>query len=252
MLRNSSFLFDEKEIPLLELNFGFLEQNLKEGLLFQRVEKWPKLLGLKQKQSKVPSVETDFGEVDRIFEADAKRTFGREDNRKKLENLLYHLSKQFNDYHQGLSYVTSFLLLVFEEETVEQIITHLNTDEKFIPGYWKAEPVEFATDAYVFQNLLEHFHFKVASHLKSNTISPHIFCSKWWLGLCVHLLPFEVLFDFFEQFFESGNIFLFKFGLSLMSHLEEELLKKNDPGEILSLLRLEKKRSEKQFGKINS
>jgi hypothetical protein len=48
----------------------------------------------------------------------------------------------------------SFLLLVLDEAQAFAILEKLNADEKYIPGYWRAEAVALTTDAFVFNELL--------------------------------------------------------------------------------------------------
>ena len=156
MLRNETFWGSEKEAPLLKLNRGYLQS--QGDLLYPRVNSWLKQSGV-----------TDYGTVslvevanpDRIFVADAERTFRDDVNRARFVRLLAHLAKEFGDYAQGLSYVASFLSLTMPESEVVALITQLNNDEKYVPGYWKHEAIKFATDAYVFQELANKFVPKV-------------------------------------------------------------------------------------------
>jgi hypothetical protein len=239
MLKADTFWEYEREAPLLNLNKGFLEQ---EGeLLFDRVAAWPTLAGVDSSTINgvsIPAVE----KPDRIFIADAERTFRHKENQDKFVRLLAYLDSKFGDYAQGLGYVSSFLLLTIEEANAIALLSHLNSSKRYIPGYWKHEAVAFATDAYVFQELVGKFFPQVAAHLQKNTIDPATYCQKWFVGLCVHVLPFEVLFHFFEKFFAGGFEFLMKFGLSLIKHLETQLLAiNNNPASIFALLRLDPK-----------
>lgn len=71
-------------------------------------------------------------------------------------------------------------------------------------------------------------------------MDPSSFCQKWFVGLCVHVLPFEYLFQYFEGFLEGGHKFLFQFGLSLIHQLQDKLLAlHNNHSVTLGLLRLD-------------
>jgi hypothetical protein len=235
MIRLEDFWKHERNAPLLDLNQGFIE-NLGDGV-FERTGKWPSMLGI----SEVAQITYADDEPERIFILDAERTFFGPENRKRLVRILTHLSKKFADYHQALSYVTSFLLLTLDEHTTAAMLSHINSHPKFIPGYWRAEAVAFATDAYVFEGLLMKTHPEVAQHLQKNSVQPHTYCQKWFVGLCVNVLPYDALFHFFEAFFDQGFVFLMKFGLSLVEHIKEPLLNAKDPSTIFALLRLDPK-----------
>jgi hypothetical protein len=136
--------------------------------------------------------------------------------------------------------VASFLSLTLSESEVVALLTELNNNEKYVPGYWKHEASKFATDAYVLQELANKFVPKVSEHLQKNFVDPSSYCQKWFVGLCVHVLPFEYLFQFFEGFLVGGYKFLMQFGLSLLHHLEDKLLAvHNNPSVTFGLLRLD-------------
>jgi hypothetical protein len=248
MLRLDTFWGYEKDAPLLKLNRGYLQKNGDD--LFPRVAKWPALAGVPEGSEKVVLVSVD--KPDRIFVADAERTFRHDDNRAEFVKLLAHLSSSFGDYAQGLSYVASFLRLFLDDATVVPLLQHLNAQERFVPGYWKHEAIKFATDAYVFQDLITRFLPKVAEHLKKNGVDPSVYCQKWFVGLCVHVLPFEYLFPYFEGFLEGGYQYSFKWGLSLINQLQDQLLKTNDPSTLFGLLRLDSKfiAHDEEFNKL--
>jgi hypothetical protein len=48
------------------------------------------------------------------------------------------------------------------ESEVVALLTELNDNERYVPGYWKHEAFKFATDAYVFQELATVFEPKVS------------------------------------------------------------------------------------------
>jgi len=200
MLREENFWIEEKLAPLLSLNNKFIEKGEKTSELFQRVSRWRSVANPNLKtHSKVKIVEPS-----RIIKCDAERTFKSEANREKLCSCLAYLGDCFGDYHQGLSYVTSFLLLTLPEEEVITILLYLNEDQKYVPGYWRAEAIAFATDAHVFESLLRERYSKVAEHLSTHCILPETFCQKWFIGLCVHVLSFDALFIFFRTILGKG------------------------------------------------
>ena len=75
-----------------------------------------------------------------------------------------------------------------------------------IRSFWHHEPIAFATDAYVFDHLLSRHLPDVHSRLASAALFPETYCQKWFVGLCVHVLPFSALLDFFDAFFKHGKM----------------------------------------------
>ena len=70
---------------------------------------------------------------------------------------------------------------------------------------------------------------------------PEAYASKWFIGLCVHVLPFEALIAYVEGFLSEGFPFLFKFALALVEAVSPKLLacRPTDVNIILELLRLD-------------
>eukprot|EP00696_Hemimastix_kukwesjijk_P004282 gnl/Hemi2/15285_TR5150_c0_g1_i1.p1 gnl/Hemi2/15285_TR5150_c0_g1~~gnl/Hemi2/15285_TR5150_c0_g1_i1.p1 ORF type:complete len:371 (-),score=142.88 gnl/Hemi2/15285_TR5150_c0_g1_i1:67-1116(-) len=231
MIRDAEFWKQEHGAPLLSLDRGFSEAN-KEAIL-ERCGKWPSLVGI----TSPPALDLSQVPTERIFRADAERTFIAETNRARLQRLLTALTARLGgEYDQGLGFATSFLLLTQDEPTIAAIVHHLS--ENVIPGYWSGNALGFVRDAYVFEGLVARFHPEVAAHIGRLNIVPIAYAPKWFMGLCVHVLPFEGLFDFFEEFLRGGFNFLMRFGLALVGHLSERLLAAPDHASVLSLLRL--------------
>eukprot|EP01114_Cavostelium_apophysatum_P017182 TRINITY_DN5041_c0_g1_i1.p1 TRINITY_DN5041_c0_g1~~TRINITY_DN5041_c0_g1_i1.p1 ORF type:complete len:368 (+),score=89.70 TRINITY_DN5041_c0_g1_i1:1302-2405(+) len=247
MLRNPDFWKHEGDAPLLTKNRGFINRDSTDQLL-ERAAKWPSLLPLDSAPApKVPFEKYSIeGEPDRVVIKDAERTFFGDEHRKHLIRVLSYLRSEFGDYAQGASYVTSFLMLFLDVDVVVKIMLLLNQNQRYLPGYWKAEAVAFATDAFVFERMLSDFNPAVQKHLVEKFVFPNTYVQKWFVGLGIHVLPFEALFDFFEEFFASGYPFLFRFGLSLVDKVQEPLLKAKEAAKIFSLLRLDDRAEEDQ------
>lgn len=238
MFKNSEFFTVEQEAPLLRLDNGFLEgQKDNTEAILSRVATWPKLIGV---EDKVQSINWPEVQPDRIQVHDAERTFSGDENRKKLARFLALLASTFGDYHQGLSYTTSFLLLTVEEPEAFAILNKMNYDEFYVPGYWKHEAVGFSTDAHVFDKLMSQHFPDIHAHLVRSTIQPDTYVQKWFVGMCVHVLPFQPLFSFFEKFMQGGYRFLMRFGLALVEQMKDRLVKTTDPSQLFGLLRLDK------------
>lgn len=228
MLRRADFWKEEKEAPLLRLNRSFLPSpeilaQIKEG----------------------DEQDEHLGNLDheRIIRLDAERTFLGVGQRTTLMNVLSFLQHEFDSYHQAMSYVAGFLLLTRSPMKVIETMRQLH--RTVLVGYWKEEPIAFATDAYVFDYLLADHLPDVHQHLSKNYILPETYVQKWFTTLCVGVLPFKALFLFFDTFLQRSasssppNVFLFQFALSLMKHIRERLLQTKSVAVIYQHLRLD-------------
>jgi len=177
----------------------------------------------------------------RIFLRDAERTFQDEGHREAFMDMLKRVWPENRDYHQGLGYVSSLLMLLFDSKTTLGILLKLSREPKYTPGYWRAAPEPFVRDAMVYGRLVQEFEPEVAALLQQACVVPEAYASKWFVGLCVHVLPYEALFDFLEGFLREGYMFLFKFSIALVQATKAKLLsfKPTDVNLILEVLRLD-------------
>ena len=178
--------------------------------------------------------------VHRIF-CDAERTFQDASHRERMMALLRRVWPENRDYHQGLGYVSSLLMLLFDADTTARILLRLTREERYTPGYWRAAPEPYVRDAMVYARLVAERYPAVDALLTSACVVPESYASKWFIGLCVHVLPYAALFDFVEAFLAEGHIFLFKFALALVGATSEKLLacKPTDVNLIFEILRLD-------------
>lgn len=150
--------------------------------------------------------------------------------------MLSSLWPELLDYHQGLGFVASFLLLLLPAEDVLRLCVGLH--RLYVQGYFKAAPVAYVRDARVMQKLVDERMPRLGVHLKELACA-EAYASKWFVGLNVHVLTFEALFDFFEALLETGDVFLFQFAIALLQNCEEELLASANAAEALEILRLD-------------
>ena len=233
--------FWEKEsgAPLLRRNAGFFTSAGIPDALRQRLATWPALAGISN--AAVAAGVCDDEAAFRIFLRDAERTFQDEGHRQAFMELLKSVWPENRDYHQGLGYVCSLLMLVFDTDTTQAILLQLSRAPKYTPGYWRAAPEPYVRDAMVYARLVQEREPEVAQLLQAACVVPEAYASKWFIGLCVHVLPFHALFDYVEAFLKEGYVYLFKFALALVAATKERLLtfKPTDVNKILEVLRLD-------------
>jgi len=172
----------------------------------------------------------------RIFRADANRTYRSEPNRSLCIKVLSFSQSKIGDYQQSLGYVAGLMLLFFDPATVFKVLTLLNDSPKYLPGYWRGEATACAVDGYVCFNLLRQ---PVKDKLLQVGILPETFVQKWFSGLCIHHLPYHLLFLFLDRFFKDGNRYLFQFFLAFFEQFEEDIMNVASTAEGNLLIRLE-------------
>jgi hypothetical protein len=57
--------------------------------------------------------------------------------------------------------------------------------------------------------------------------------------MCIHVLPYDALFEIFDLVFQHGTRFMFKFGLSLVDHIFDNIKTRTDATTIFAYLRLD-------------
>jgi len=222
LLQLPGFWAKESGAPLLGRNAGFLtpEGGIPESWR-ERVAKWPELCGAGEAET--PTGACDDEGALRIFEKDADRTFVDATHKQLYINLLMRVWPENRDYNQGLGYTCSLLMLLFDEDTIVRLLTAFTRSDKYTPGYWRAAPDAYVRDAKVYGRLLQEREPDTAALLM--VCVPESYASKWFNGLCLHVLPYEALFAYIEQFILEGHVFLFKFALALIARIKPGLLK---------------------------
>lgn len=230
---------------LLTKNFGFLEKTGKEALR-ARMEKW--VDGAKFYKATpidyVPIVDRDE-EIVRVIIKDSVRTFFHDDHRAKFEEYLYAMRMEFGDYGQAMSYVAGICLLTLDEQETAAILRRCV--KEFIGGHWSAEAVGFATNAWLWEAMLKKIHPDIAKHFDKLNFWPDTFLQKLFSGLGVHVLRFEELFPFLDEFFQGGLKWLFKYAFAIVEHFRDQILKVTAPeqiNELYEIMRLDSRASE--------
>lgn len=234
--------------------------------------RWEELCGSAEEEP-LPGGCTDAAAL-RIFERDAERTFMTTEHRASMIGALKRFWPENRDYHQvraracgtaggaaratradcraplpphtlsgpqGLGYVYSFVRLTLPPDAALRLVLRLNRSERHLAGYWYAAPQAYVRDAMVYSKLAaEHFP-EVAALLSQAGVAAEAYVSKWFVGLCLHVLPFRALFAFYSKLLEQGAPFLFKFALSLLRHTSGALLAcaPTDASSIFAILRLD-------------
>lgn len=240
-LSEESFWEEEGGSALLQTNtHAFVSGHATE--LVQRVQGWAALCGASDKD--VPEFEVDVDAATHVFKMDADRTFKSPARRRRFIRVLLLAQKRHGDYHQAMGFVISFLMLFLDDNEILKIVYTLNDEPKYNPGYWKASPAAFKRDAEVYWQLLNEdpVTAPVAAHVTKCGVVPEAYCQKYFVGLCVHLLPYSTLMTFIESYLVHGWEFLFKFAITVFRSLAPRILASTTAG-IFELMRLDPKQT---------
>ncbi|KAL8443682.1 hypothetical protein Emag_005855 [Eimeria magna] len=239
MIGTSEFWEKEREAPLLNRNADFFRPEAADELL-ERAQRLLRLLDERSGDNCIePQIlrpDCDDPAAQRIFKLDAERTFKSEQFRQQLIEVLSSLWPELGDYHQGLGFVASFLLLVLPPTDALRVCVGLH--RQYLQGYFKAAPVAYVRDARVLQKMMDRRVPEVGRHLKELACA-EAYSSKWFVGLNVHVLTFEALFEFMEALLETGDSFLFQFALALVDNCKADLLASSNAADVLEILRLD-------------
>ncbi|KAF4715618.1 Rab GTPase-activating protein 1 [Perkinsus olseni] len=260
MIRTENFFEDEKSSPLMARNLhNYLSEKNAEEVI-ARVKGWADYLP--ESSACEAGKFCDEPELVRIFERDAERTYVTPDRtsstdpavqekhnacKKRIEerqrrhiDTLRMAAVETQDYHQGMGYIAAFLGLFLSPEEAAGVVLALHRSEKHSAGYFKGAPQAFLADCRVFGELMQKRMPQLHAHLSSKGVLPEMYCSKWFIGLGLHVLPFEALLDFYELYFEHGvEGYLFKFALMYMQTFENILMECKDTHSVMTILRAE-------------
>jgi len=233
-LSQPDFWQEEGDAPILKFNTNdWLRLHVDEAI--GHAQQWLATMGIQESK-----VDLDLSplasEGARIFRADANRTYRSERNRGVFVKLLFFAQTKFGDYQQSMGYVAGLLCLFFDPATVFKVLTVLNDHPKFLPGYWRGEATSCAVDGYVCVGLLKP---TLKDKLMKLGLLPETFVQKWFAGLCIHHLPYHILFHFLDRFFVAGNAYLFQFFLSFFDEFEEDIMNAASNPEANLLIRFE-------------
>lgn len=169
-----------------------------------------------------------------------------EECRDQLVACLSTVYQETEDYHQGVGFIVAFLLLLLPPTDAVELTILLHRHR--LTGYFKSAPRDYVRDARALQKIFEKKLPAVAEKFEENGMVPEMYASKWFIGLCVHVLDFAQLVDFFELVAKHGKLALFSFGLALVRVCESDIMASSaDTQKLLAILRLDEKEFMNEF-----
>ena len=193
----------------------------------------------------------------RIFQRDADRTWVPKDDpevqkrtavRQKVHcDNLKMTSYTLGDYHQGLGYIAAFASLFLSQADTVRLCIALHKSEAHSKGYFQSEAEKFLSDGRVFMELMKKLDKPLADHLESKGVVPQMWSVKYFIGLCVHLLPFEAVFDYWDNVFEHGHVFVYKFLAAFLAYFRDQLMAATATSGLMTIMRVEDPHADWKF-----
>ena len=85
--------------------------------------------------------------------------------------------------------------------------------------------------------ILEHLK-PIYKHFVNYNIQVEMYASDWIFTLFSNVIPIGQIHHFFYSFFKHGWIFFYKFSLTFLKTIQQQLLEANDLSEILTIIKL--------------
>lgn len=233
--------FWEKEVvaraTIFNLDNGFIAAN--KGLLRDRMLKWAQpCLAFYGSDIKYAPIKDRDEETARVIIKDAERTFFETEHREKFAEFLHSMFQELNTYGQSMSYLAAICNLALTERETAAILR--KTAKEVLQGHWAAEAVGFASNAWVFEHILSKQQPDVAAHFKKINFWPDTYLQKIMSGLCVHVLPFNLLFDFLDRFMAEGLSFVMRFCLGITEIFRSQLIVTEEFDTLFNIMRLDR------------
>ncbi|XP_059670528.1 uncharacterized protein LOC132316046 isoform X2 [Cornus florida] len=141
---------------------------------------------------------------------------------RSLYNVLKAYSVYYRDvgYVQGMGFIAGLLLLYMSEEDAFWLLVAL------LKGAVHA-PMEGLYLQYLFQfdHLMREYLPKLGEHFTQEMINPSMYASQWFITVFSYSFPFHLSLRIWDAFLFEGVKIVFKVGLALLKHCQNDLIK---------------------------
>lgn len=138
-------------------------------------------------------------------------------------------------YCQAMNIVVAALLIYMSEE---QAFWTLNVlCDRIVPGYYSKTMYGTLLDQRVFESLVETTMPVLWEHICKNDIQLSVVSLPWFLSLYLSSMPLVFAFRILDIFFMQGPKTLFQVALAILKINGEELLKTEDDGTFISIIK---------------
>jgi hypothetical protein len=229
-------LNEEKEGAVLKLRKGFLvgpnamEAATKTG---RQCAAWSRFIAPVEQDSFAQTVANQ--KPSRLIREDVPRTFATEKNRAVLLDTCVRLQQRLGDYSQAMCFVAAYFSLLMRRERAFALTVTLGRNDRWVGSRWW-DRVSFGTEAFAFVELLALHDPEVHAHLARLTVLPEAYTQRWFLALCVDVLPYANLLHVMELFLQHGVVVMHRVGLAIVSTQRKAMLACTQTGQCIALL----------------
>lgn len=155
----------------------------------------------------------------------------------KLRNVLtaYSWKNPEVGYCQAMNIVTAALLIYMSEEQAFWCL-HMLCD-RIVPGYYSKTMYGTLLDQKVFESLVQDTMPMLWEHINKYDIQLSVVSLPWFLSLFLSSMPLVFAFRILDVFFLQGPKTLFQVALAILKLNGEELLKVEDDGSFISIIK---------------
>lgn len=155
----------------------------------------------------------------------------------RLRNVLtaYSWKNPQVGYCQAMNIVTAALLIFMSEEQAFWCLNVLC--ERIVPGYYSKTMYGTLLDQRVFESLVQDTMPILWQHINKYDIQLSVVSLPWFLSLYLNSLPLVYAFRILDIFFQNGPKTLFQVALAILKINGEELLKLEDDGMFIQLIK---------------
>ena len=155
----------------------------------------------------------------------------------RLRNVLtaYSWKNAEVGYCQAMNIVVAALLIFMSEEQAFWCLNVLC--DRIVPGYYSRTMYGTLLDQRVFESLVQDTIPMLWEHITKNDIQLSVVSLPWFLSLYLSSMPLVFAFRILDVFFLQGPKTLFQVAIAILKLNGEELLKTEDDGTFISILK---------------
>ncbi len=148
----------------------------------------------------------------------------------------YALFDEGVGYAQGINFIAMPLLFNMTEEEAFTLLVRLMSKYD-LRSMFTGDMAGLHLRLYQFDRLLEDNDPALYCHLRRRNVSPELYATQWFLTLFAYRFPLQLVVRVYDLLFSEGLTAILKFGLVLMQHNRDALLRMTDMGHLTNFLK---------------
>lgn len=137
-------------------------------------------------------------------------------------------------YCQGMNFIAARLLVCMSEE--EAFWTLVMIIEKYLPLDYYSNMIGVLVDQKVLQHFMRKRLPRLCAHLDEHDFNLDLIAFQWLACLFAINLPQKIHFAVWDLFFIKGIVVIFRFALTILQLMEEQILRADRFEEIYSII----------------